>query len=336
MNVAAGMEFGTRCAAKIDENFCGSCSIFDSAGAIFTFMRMSDTLPEAVRAYYPFASHYATLPNGHQIHYVDEGVENLTLFLHDIPLWSFFFRNLILSLRNQFRCLAFDYLGFGFSDKPDGYPYSLRTISQNAIDFLKKMNVGKFSLVLHGWGAVPGMVIAQRWPERVNRIVLLNGSCFPDFFPPFSYSFYTTGILGKLLIDCFNLPVLGAAFSTAIGSYSRKGYRWPYRHRHDRVPMRIFIENLPYAWNEEDRSWLEEIVGRMPILTHKKFLALWGTRDKMFQHTLLGQWKEELDNFATHEFPASGRNALEDEFDTMLPLIRRFLIAGLEPKIPQL
>lgn len=297
---------------------------------------MRDILPEAVRAYYPFTNRYVTLPNGHRVHYVDEGLENLTLFLHDIPLWSFFFRNLISALRNQFRCLAFDYLGFGFSDKPERYPYSLRTISQNAVDFLKKMNVGKFSLVLHGWGAVPGMIIAQRWPERVNRIILLNGSCFPDFLPPFSYSFYTMGMLGKFLVEWLNLPVLGTAFSTDIGSYSRKGYRWPYRQRHDRIPTHTFIENLPYAWNEEDRAWLEEIAGRMPILAHKKFLALWGTRDKMFQRTLLDQWKEELNHFTVHEFHASGRNALEDEFETMFPLIRRFLIAGLEPRLPQL
>jgi hypothetical protein len=56
----------------------------------------------------------------------------------------------------------------------------------------------------------------------------------------------------------------------------------------------------------------------------------------MFQRTLLDQWKEELNHFTVHEFHASGRNALEDEFETMFPLIRRFLIAGLEPRLPQL
>jgi haloalkane dehalogenase len=310
-------------------------SVFDFRGTLSSILRMEDVLPSDVRTYYPFTSRYVTLPNGHRVHYIDEGLENLTLFLHDIPLWSFYFRNLITALRNQFRCLAFDYLGFGLSDKPANYPYSLRTISQNTVDFLKKMNVGKFSLVLHGWGGVPGMVIAQRWPERVNRIVLLNSTCFSDFLAPISYSFYTMGMLGKILVEGLNLPVLQAAFSTEIGGYSRKGYRFPYRHGRDRAPARVFMGNLPYAWNEEDREWLDEIAGRIPILTHKKVLALWGNRDRMFPRTLLDKWKGEFNNFTAHEFH-SGRNALEDEFDTMLPLIRRFLIAGLEPKIPQL
>ncbi|MDR1437546.1 MAG: alpha/beta fold hydrolase [Puniceicoccales bacterium] len=295
---------------------------------------MKNSLPNDIRRYFPFTAHSVELPDGHRMHYVDEGRENLTLFFHDIPLWSFYFRNLIRDLRANFRCVAPDYLGFGLSDKPEQYPYSLQTIAQNAIDFLIKLNVGKFNLVLHGWGGVPGMVVAQRWPERVNRIVLLNGNCFTDYAPPSEYSLYLTGGLGKVLIDIFNLPVLKAAFGTDVGSYSRKGYRFPYTSRKDRVPIRTFIENLPSSGNGNAERWLKEVSEGISILMHKHVLAIWGMRDKVFHADILNHWEDSFNEPTIHELSSAGRYALEEEFDVMLPIIRRFLLGGIEVKIP--
>jgi haloalkane dehalogenase len=179
---------------------------------------MGSSLPKSLRSFYPFQSRYISLSSGARLHYIDEGRENLTLFLHDIPLWSFYFRNLIRKLRERFRCLAPDYLGFGLSDKPGGVRYSLRSITANVIELLTQLNVGKFNLVLHGWGAVPGMVIATRWPERVNRIVLLNANVFPEFTIPPSFPVYRMSFLGRIAINLLNLPARGAAFSAKIGS----------------------------------------------------------------------------------------------------------------------
>ena len=73
---------------------------------------------------YPFASNYLDL-DGARYHYLDEGAGETLLFVHGNPTWSFAWRNLIKDLSADYRCVAVDHVGCGFSDKPQDYPYTL-------------------------------------------------------------------------------------------------------------------------------------------------------------------------------------------------------------------
>ncbi len=64
---------------------------------------------------FPFESHFLDL-DGHRVHYVDEGAGPTLLLLHGNPTWSFVYRDVIQRLRDEFRCIALDYPGFGLSD----------------------------------------------------------------------------------------------------------------------------------------------------------------------------------------------------------------------------
>jgi pimeloyl-ACP methyl ester carboxylesterase len=70
------------------------------------------------RSLYPFCSHYLPLPAGPRLHYLDEGSGRPLLFVHGNPTWSFYWRNLVSGLSDQWRCVAVDHVGCGLSDKP--------------------------------------------------------------------------------------------------------------------------------------------------------------------------------------------------------------------------
>lgn len=295
---------------------------------------MSSLLPKSVQELYPFQSHFLKTSQGYRLHYIDEGNDHLTLFLHDLPLWSFFYRNLILDLRKYFRCVAFDYLGFGLSDKPKNIDYNFQLMVDNTIDVLKTIKAGKFNLVLHGWGGVPGMAIAERWPERVNRIILMNANCFPDFTYPMEYSFYQPSLMGSFLVKGLNLPVLKSAFGMPVGSASRRGYRFPYSSWSEREPFQNFISHLPVSDDDSESAFLKNISEKIYILTHKHVLALWGKKDPLFSSNILEHWREEFNNIKVHELAYAGHNALESDYETLYPLIRSFLMQGIEAKLP--
>jgi pimeloyl-ACP methyl ester carboxylesterase len=71
---------------------------------------------------YPFAPHYFETTAG-RIHYVDEGEGAPVLMVHGTPTWSFLYRRLIKDLSRDHRVIAADNLGFGLSDKPEGWSY---------------------------------------------------------------------------------------------------------------------------------------------------------------------------------------------------------------------
>jgi pimeloyl-ACP methyl ester carboxylesterase len=65
---------------------------------------------------YPFTSHYLET-RGMRLHYLDEGPPDAppVLMLHGNPTWSFYYRNLVIALRERYRCIVPDHLGCGLS-----------------------------------------------------------------------------------------------------------------------------------------------------------------------------------------------------------------------------
>ena len=81
-----------------------------------------------VKKLYPFTGHYLAL-NGHRYHYLDEGQGEPVVMVHGNPTWSFYYRNLVLALRNGYRTIVPDHIGCGRSDKPNDsqYEYTLKS-----------------------------------------------------------------------------------------------------------------------------------------------------------------------------------------------------------------
>src|SRR5664279_5166695 len=72
---------------------------------------------------YPFADRQVEI-NGASVNYVDEGQGPTLLLLHGNPTWSFLYREIILGLRDRYRCIAPDYPGFGLSRAAPEYGFT--------------------------------------------------------------------------------------------------------------------------------------------------------------------------------------------------------------------
>ncbi len=129
---------------------------------------------------YPFVGHFHDR-GGLRQHYLDEGQGDPVVMLHGNPSWSFYYRNLVLALRDRYRVIVPDHIGCGLSDKPDDSRYSY-TLQQRVDDLdalLASLGIGeKITLVLHDWGGMIGMAYASRHPERIARLVILNTAAF--------------------------------------------------------------------------------------------------------------------------------------------------------------
>ena len=73
--------------------------------------------------------------------------------------------------------LALDLPGFGRSAKPADFPYGIDGYGAFLDAWLAEAGVDSYRLVVHDWGAV-GLALAQRAPERVERLVVINAVPF--------------------------------------------------------------------------------------------------------------------------------------------------------------
>ncbi len=128
---------------------------------------------------YPFNSKFIT-SGEYQQHYIDEGKGEIVLFIHGTPSWSFDYRNVIKKLRNHYRCIAIDHMGFGLSDKPSEYDYSTKAHSLRLENFILEMNLRDITLVVHDFGGPIGLNIAMNHPSRVKKLKEQYTSPFAD------------------------------------------------------------------------------------------------------------------------------------------------------------
>src|SRR5207302_397237 len=70
--------------------------------------------------------------------------------------------------------IAPDLIGFGRSAKAGNLDYSMDGHADFIERFLAQLEVDRVNLVVHDIGAAGGLVFAQRHPDRVERIVLIN------------------------------------------------------------------------------------------------------------------------------------------------------------------
>jgi pimeloyl-ACP methyl ester carboxylesterase len=77
--------------------------------------------------------------------------------------------------------IAVDLPGFGRSGKPGNLRYTIEEYAGFLERFLDHLGIERISLVVHDWGSV-GLAFAQRHPDRVARLVVINAVPFlPGF-----------------------------------------------------------------------------------------------------------------------------------------------------------
>jgi pimeloyl-ACP methyl ester carboxylesterase len=132
---------------------------------------------------------------GLEVHYRQAGDAPI-LYLHGVPTHSWDW----IPFLERLGGIAPDLPGFGHSAKPSDFDYSIPGYERFLESFLNELGAGRVTLVMHDWGGV-GLAFAQRFPERVERMVI-----FPvvPFLPGYRWHRVARGwrtpIVGELLM----------------------------------------------------------------------------------------------------------------------------------------
>lgn len=99
------------------------------------------------------------------------------ILLHGLPSQGYSWRNVLPALAEHgFRAIAPDWIGFGFSAKPDrrDFGYTPDAYIQALADFVKALEIDRFSLVAQGFLGSVGLQYALRHPEQIERLAVFN------------------------------------------------------------------------------------------------------------------------------------------------------------------
>jgi pimeloyl-ACP methyl ester carboxylesterase len=254
--------------------------------------------------------------------------------LHGNPTWSFYYRNLVLALRQRYRCIVPDHIGCGLSDKPADaeYDYRLRSRIEDLETLLAHLDLRQpLTLVVHDWGGMIGFAWAVRHPQRVTRTVILNTAAFPlpaDKRMPAALSLVRDTALGAFLVRRFNaFSAIAArvAFRKPVTREVREAYTLPYDTPANRIATLRFVQDIPLQETDPGFDILLNTAEHLHLLADKPCLIAWGEKDFVFDAPFLNTWLRYYPHAMVRRFADCGHYVLEDAGAELIETIVDFI-----------
>ena len=276
---------------------------------------------------------YATV-NGQRLFYREAGREDAPalVLLHGFPTSSYMFRDLIPRLAGDYRVIAPDHLGFGFSDTPSvsEFDYTFDALADLTEDLLDQLGLTRYAIYVQDYGAPIGWRLAMRRPQAITAIVTQNGNGYDEGFVE---SFWTT----VWDYQREQTPDTEAAIRTALDV---EGIKWQYltgvddetlvspdtwthdaamvgRPGNDEIQLKLFRD---YATNAPLYPALHDYLrtSRVPVL------AVWGQSDPIFGPDGARAFGKDAPDAEIHLLDG-GHFLLETAGEEVANLIRGFL-----------
>ena len=300
--------------------------------------RISQTATKRAQARYtvPATSIRKIEADGVQVFYRMAGAPSapVVLLLHGFPASSFMFRELIPRLADQYRVIAPDLAGFGFTEVPAqrNYKYSFDALAQTLEAFTEALKIKSYALYVFDYGAPTGFRLAMAHPERVVAIVSQNGNAYEEGLGD------AWGPIRKYWAE----PTVENREVIRKNVLTLEGTRWQYTHGVT-IPERVAPESYTLDTALMDRPGNKEIQLDLfldyasNVKLYPKFqeyfrkwkpplLAIWGKNDPFFIPAGAEAFQKDLPN-AEVEFLNTGHFATETHVVEIATAMKEFFDA---------
>jgi len=112
-----------------------------------------------------------------RLYYKKQGkvYQHALLFIHglgcSLKYWACVFDAEELA---NYRIIALDLPGFGMSEKPDTYNYSLFSQADIVFAFIEALNIRNFTLIGHSMGGSIAILLAHKYPKLVKKLLVIE------------------------------------------------------------------------------------------------------------------------------------------------------------------
>jgi pimeloyl-ACP methyl ester carboxylesterase len=261
----------------------------------------------------------------------------VVLLLHGFPTSSFMFRELIPRLADQFRLIAPDLPGFGFTVVPEKrkYPYSFDALAKTVEAFTDTLGLNRYAVYVFDYGAPTGFRLAMAHPERVTAIISQNGNAYEeglsDAWAPIRKYWSEPTAENREVIRKNMLNLEGTRWQYTHGvahpeSVAPESYTLDValldRPGNKDIQLDLFLD---YASNVKLYPKFHEYFRK----SKPPLLAIWGKNDPFFIPAGAEAYRKDLPN-AKVQFLDTGHFATETHFVEIAAAMREFLeLAGV-------
>jgi pimeloyl-ACP methyl ester carboxylesterase len=246
------------------------------------------------------------------------------VLLHGLVSQSYSWRQVMPTLAQRgFRTIAPDWIGHGFSDKPDrrDFSYSPEALAEALGAFLDALELPQVHLVAQGFLGSVGVQYALQHPERVDRLAIINAPVSAGAKLPWKMRQMGLPLAGDMITQD---PLLVDRTLEGGGPYQIDDadldlYRRPFLKSSD---VGRALMTTVRRMNIQASS--QAIASALPQWDHPT-LVLWGKRDPWLPLSLAKAAVQALPNGELQTLEEVGHYAQEDWAEKVAEALDNFL-----------
>ena len=224
---------------------------------------------------------------------------------------------LIPYLSKKFRLIAVDIRGHGRSDKPEccytriDFAYDIKLL-------LDALRIGRADVVGHSLGSLITQVLAEQWPERVRRVVLISSTGgprpgSPPKKPAFDYAAEIRKLKEPIDPDSPFMISWWASPKPVNEEFIRRQRRGAAR-----IPLAVWLAVL------DQGAGFDDLQRGLPKL-QAPALLIWGSADPIMEAVGRETLREGLPGARVKVFPGLGHNPFWEDPEGVAAVINTFL-----------
>jgi pimeloyl-ACP methyl ester carboxylesterase len=259
------------------------------------------------------------LPNGQHLAYVEMGDPRgqAVILIHGYTDNARDWVPLIPYLSRKFRLIALDIRGHGRSDKPEccytriDFAYDIRLL-------LDTLHIQRADVVGHSLGSLIAQMLAEQWPERVRKVVLISSTAgprpgSPARKPAFDYAAQIRGLKEPIDPDSPFMIAWWDSPKPVDPEFIR-------RQRRDaaQIPLAVWLAVL------DQGAGFTDLQRTLPKLKAPALL-IWGSDDPIMEPEGRQTLREALPSATVKVFEGLGHNPFWEDPEAVAAVINPFL-----------
>ena len=134
-----------------------------------------------------------------RVHVKMKGKGEPLLFLHGVPDTSEVWDGTIAAFGDEYQCIAPDLPGFGRTQAPRNFDYSLESLANFVDQLLASLKItSKVHMVIHDIGGIVGLAFAITHPDKVKSLTIMDTTFFSDYQWHATAKIWRKPIIGEL------------------------------------------------------------------------------------------------------------------------------------------
>jgi len=290
-----------------------SCSVgcSHSRHSLFESIGVTETSMDHLFSNYFQEASMLRYVDGELVHYCDQGHGPALLLLHGLTASLHTWNGWVEELKNKYRMIRLDILGFGLTGPSKTKTYSRNNWVQFIDKFVTILELDHFSIAGNSLGGYIAWNYALDYPQKVNKLILIDPVGYPQE-TPFLLNlacFPGVGEIGKVMMPRLMIKM---GLKDVYGDKTRVA--------EDLVDLYFDMSRRPGAREAyvdifrhvKAASRWKNVGDRIKYIS-KPTMLMWGEKDRWVPVDLLKRWVHDMPHAVVRRYPGLGHVPMEEQ-----------------------